>query len=150
MSSKNFDKTVSAGFLANQMARLFAAGLARRIRPLGLAPAQFMVLLELWEQDGLSQADLVARLDVEQATMANTLARMERDGLILRKPGETDRRLRLAFLTDRARALQEPATEAAQAQNAQALSKLSTEEAARFTATMKTVIAAMQADRSAS
>jgi len=150
MRDKKFDKGASAGFLANQMARLFASGLARRIRPLGLAPAQFMVLLELWAQDGLSQAELVARLDVEQATMANTLARMERDGLILRKPSQTDRRLRLAFLTDRARALQIPATEAAQAQNTRALSGLSQQEADQFTATMKKVIAAMQQDRNAS
>ena len=150
MSRENFDtfdKDASAGFLANRMARLFAAGLARRIRPLGLAPAQFMVLLELWQQDGLSQAELVARLDVEQATMANTLARMERDGLILRKPGKTDRRVRLACLTERARALQTPATEAALAQNALALSGLSAEDASQFTAMMKKVIAAMQTDR---
>ncbi len=39
----------SAGFLANHMARLFAVALQRRIKPLGLAPAQFMTLLELWE-----------------------------------------------------------------------------------------------------
>ena len=68
-----FDKNRSAGFLANHMARLFANGLQRNIRPLGLAPAQFMTLLELWGEDGLTQRELVERLDVEQATMANTL-----------------------------------------------------------------------------
>ena len=54
----------SAGYLANHMARLFASGLQRRIQPLGLAPAQFMVLLELWEQDDLTQRDLVARVEL--------------------------------------------------------------------------------------
>ena len=47
-----FDKTRSAGFLANHMARLFAKGLQQEIRPLGLAPAQFMTLLALWERTG--------------------------------------------------------------------------------------------------
>ena len=77
----DFDKHRSAGYLANHMARVFAHALAERIRPLGLAPGQFMTLIELWREDGLTQRDLVARLDVEQATMANTLKRMERDGI---------------------------------------------------------------------
>ncbi|MEO0363426.1 MAG: MarR family transcriptional regulator, partial [Pseudomonadota bacterium] len=37
-----FAKSKSAGYVANHMARLFAIGLQRRIKPLGLAPAQFM------------------------------------------------------------------------------------------------------------
>ena len=76
MVTDTFDRARSAGYLANHMARLFAQRLHERIRPLGLAPAQFMTLLALWEEDGLTQRDLFERLDVEQATMANTLARM--------------------------------------------------------------------------
>lgn len=139
-----FDRKSSAGYLANHMARLFAAGLARRVGPLGLAPAQFMTLLELWEEDGLTQRDLVARLDVEQATMANTLNRMERDGLIARRAHDTDKRARVIVLTDKARALQGPALAAAQAQNAEALAGLSDAERAEFTALMQRVIAAMK------
>ncbi|MCE8521183.1 MarR family transcriptional regulator [Ruegeria pomeroyi] len=134
----------SAGYLANHMARLFAAGLARRIQPLGLAPAQFMVLLELWHSDGRTQADLTAALDVEQATMANTLKRMERDGLIRRLPSEEDRRARLIHLTDRARALEAEAKTAAGAQNAQALAGLDAAERATFIALMRRVIGNMQ------
>ena len=81
-----FEKNDSAGYLINHLARIFAQALAREIKPLGLAPGQFMVLLELWREDGLTQRDLVARLDVEQATLANTLSRMERDGLVRRAP----------------------------------------------------------------
>ncbi|MBK1635749.1 MarR family winged helix-turn-helix transcriptional regulator [Rhodovulum adriaticum] len=139
-----FSRETSAGFLANHMARLFERGLARRIAPLGLAPAQFMTLLELWREDGLTQRDLVARLDVEQATMANTLSRMERDGLILRRPDEQDRRARRIYLTDRARQLQAPATQAAAAQNGQALADLTPEETALFNDLMRRVIAQMQ------
>lgn len=143
----SFRKDASAGYLANHMARLFFAGLSRRIRPLGLAPAQFMVLLELWEEEGLSQAELVTRLDVEQATMANTLARMERDGLIDRRPSPTDRRARLAFLTDRARALHAPAIAAAQAVNADALAGLDPQEQQQFVGMMTRVIGALQGAR---
>ena len=137
-------KRNSAGYLANHMARLFANRLQDRIRPLGLSPARFPVLLELWDEDGLTQRDLVERLDVEQATMANTLARMERDGLIERRPSPTDRRARLVFLTDRARGLQGAAMAAAAAANRQALSGLSAQEQAVFIDLMARVIATMQ------
>ncbi|MBL3570750.1 MarR family transcriptional regulator [Rhodovulum sp. BSW8] len=142
-----FDKDDSAGYLANHMARLFAAALTRRIAPLGLMPGQFMVLLELWREDGLTQRDLVERLDVEQATMANTLNRMERDGLIMREPDAADRRARRVRLTARARALEAPATEAATEVNARALARLSPGDRARFPEMLQAVIAALRADR---
>ncbi len=139
-----FEKSRSAGYLANHMARLFAHGLAQRIKPLGLAPAQFMTLLELWREDGLTQGELVARLDVEQATMANTLTRMARDGLIERRPHPTDGRAQSIHLTDKAIALEGPATAAAAAQNDVALAGLSEEERSVFLDTMNTVIHAMK------
>lgn len=139
-----FAKTHSAGFLANHMARLFANGLQRRLKVLGLAPAQFMVLLELWEEDGLTQAALVERLDVEQATMANTLTRMERDGLIQRKPSQSDKRSKLVFLTQKAQMLQQDATEAAAAQNAEALAGLAQDEREALLKLMQKVISTMR------
>jgi len=139
-----FSKTTSAGYLANHMARLFAAGLQHRIKPLGIAPAQFMVLLELWHQDGLTQHALHDRLDVEQATMANTLARMHRDGLITRTPSQDDKRARNIHLTDKARGLQGPAQAAARAQNDAALRGLSENQQAQLLKLMSQVIKTMK------
>jgi DNA-binding MarR family transcriptional regulator len=140
-----FQKERSAGFLANHMARLFANALAERIKPLGLAPAQFMTLLALWEEDGLTQRELVQRLDVEQATMANTLTRMERDGLIERRPHPQDGRSQVVHLTAKGRGLREPATGAAGSVNAEALAGLSEEEHGQFLDLTRRVIAALQA-----
>lgn len=137
-------KSNSAGYLANHMARLFEKGLARRIDGLGLAPAQFMTLLELWNENGITQKALCQRLDVEQATMANTLKRMERDGLITRRAHKTDKRARLVYLTDKARDLQETAMAAAQAQNQQALGGLSEQENVQLVAVMQRVIARLK------
>lgn len=139
-----FDKLKSAGYLANHMARLFAIGLHERIKPLGLAPAQFMTLLELWRQDGLTQAQLVERLDVEQGTMTNTLKRMERDGLIERRAHPGDGRAQQNWLAARAKELQEPATAAARAQNEVALSGLSDAERTVFVELTGRIIQAMK------
>ncbi len=47
--------------------------------------------------------------------MANTLTRMERDGLVERRPHPSDKRAQLLFLTERAKGLQEAAEAAARA-----------------------------------
>ena len=138
----SFSKDDSAGYLANHMARLFERGLAARIRPLGLTTGTFPALLELWEQDGLTQKQLVERLDIEQATMANTLSRMERDGLIKRERDPGDGRVQRIKLTEQARALRDPAIAAATAENENALFSLSDEESAQFIGLMRKIIAA--------
>jgi DNA-binding MarR family transcriptional regulator len=136
-----FDKSRSAGYLINHLARIFFHGLAERIRPIGLAPGQFMLLLELWREDGLTQRDLVERLDVEQATVANTLARMERDGLIVRRALAGDGRAQSIHVTPKARALEAPATASAQAVNRRYLAALTPREREQFLHLMGKVIA---------
>lgn len=135
-----FKKTESAGYLINHTARLFELGLREQIAPLGIAPAQFMTLLVLWREDGLTQKDLTERLDVEQATMANTIARMERDGLIERRAHPEDGRARLIYATEKARLLEGPATKAAKKVNQDFLSTLSGDERKQFIAILQRLV----------
>jgi MarR family transcriptional regulator for hemolysin len=97
------------------MAKGFARSLQQRAATLGFSPGQFPILLELWSEDGLTQKQLLERIDIEQATMANTLSRMERDGLVERRPHPSDKRAQLVFLTNKAAAMQAEAIEAAMA-----------------------------------
>lgn len=76
-----------------------------RLRPLGFATAQLPVLAGLQGGDALPQADLTKLAGVEQPSMAQLLARMERDGIIRRTPNPHDGRSSLVELTDRARGL---------------------------------------------
>lgn len=108
----DFDRKESAAYLANLLAKAAARALQERAGT-GFAPGQLPVLLELWNGDGLTQRELIDRLDIEQATMANTLARMERDGLVTRRRHPKDRRAQQVFLTARGRTLREAATAAA-------------------------------------
>ena len=125
-------KDQSAGYLMNHIARQFAILLSEGLKLLGIAPAQFPILIELWNKDGLSQQELVERADLKQATIANTLARMERDGLITREPNPEDARSRLIMLTEHARALQSSSTEIAKAINQESLADLSADEQKLF------------------
>ncbi|MFB2553089.1 MarR family winged helix-turn-helix transcriptional regulator [Ensifer soli] len=110
-----FERRDSATYLAGLLAKSFSRALQERGRQLGFAPGQFPVLLELWAEDGLTQRQLLDRLDIEQATMANTLARMERDGLVEKRRHPDDRRSQQIFLTEKGRAIEAAAKEAAMA-----------------------------------
>ena len=141
-----FDRMTSAGYLVNYMARLFAEGLRKRIAPLGIVPGQFPALLALWERDGLTQKELLAQVAIEQATLANTLARMERDGLIVRKEHPADARARTIHLTEKAQSIRDDAYKAAAETNAEALAGLSKEERQEFLNLMGRTISSLQAE----
>src|SRR5579859_2977483 len=73
-------------------------------RPLGFGTAQLPVLTGLRDGRAHSQAELVKSAGIEQQSMAELLARMERDGIIRREPDPDDRRRSLVTLTGEARA----------------------------------------------
>ncbi|CAM5585094.1 MarR family winged helix-turn-helix transcriptional regulator [Streptomyces aurantiogriseus] len=122
----------SLGYQVNHLARLFAQALAVRIAPYGVVPGQFAPLLALFEQDGLSQRELCDRVRIEQPTMANTLQRMERDGLVRRVPDPSDRRRAHVRLTERARAIEQELVSAALAVNGAATGGLTDAEIATY------------------
>ena len=140
----SFDKTRSAGVLANELARLYGAELQRRLAPLGLSPAQFLALSELWAEDGQTQRALTARIGVEQATMANTLARMERDSLMARAPHPDDRRAQIVRLTEAARALETAAIGAAADVNQAVIEGLPSAERELFLSMLGRIVMAMR------
>ena len=135
-----FDRMSSAGYLVNHMARLFAEQLRDRIAPLGIVPGQFPALLALWEHDGLTQKELLELVAIEQATLANTLARMERDNLITRKEHPADARAKTIHLTEKALQIRRAAYDAANATNAKALEGLTEAERAMFLDLMRRTI----------
>ena len=107
------------------------------LREFGFAVGQLPVLVSLKNRKALSQAELARIAQVEQPSMAQLLARMERDGLVERVPDPQDGRSRLISLTPLA-AKRLPKAKAlmdAHAQNA--LADFSPEETAQLTALLK-------------
>lgn len=113
-------RRTSLGYQVNHLARLLALSLRRRIEQHGVVPGQFAQLLALYEEEPLTQRQLCERVRIEQSTMAYTLQRMERDGLIERKADPRDGRSALVRLTPQSRSVQEKLTRAAQEVNAAA------------------------------
>lgn len=95
----------STGYVVNLCARLITQRLSEALGPFGVAPAQMSVLLALEALGEGTQRELAEMGAVEQPTMAQTLGRLERDGLVYRTSDQSDKRKAIVRLTDRARAL---------------------------------------------
>jgi DNA-binding MarR family transcriptional regulator len=122
----------SLGYQVNHLARLLAQALAAGIAPYGVVPGQFAQLLALFEQDGLTQRELCDRVGIEQATMAKTLQRMQRDGLVRCDPDPDDGRRIRVYLTDQARAIEHDLVAAARSVNAAATNGLTDRQTATY------------------
>lgn len=95
----------TVGYLINLIARLLAQALKARNGAGGVMPGQYPIALELLRHDGATQRDLCEAVRIEQATVANTLKRMERDGLVERRPTSDNARLATNHLTPLGRRL---------------------------------------------
>ena len=136
----------SLGYQINHLARLLGNGLRVGISDTGVTPGQFAQLLALYEQDGLTQQELCERVRIDQSTMAHTLRRMERDGLIVRTVDPDDRRRSRNTLTPRAREIEKTLTQGAREANARALEGLGQEEIEAFMRTLGHMIANLEDD----
>jgi MarR family transcriptional regulator for hemolysin len=85
--------------LINMASRAFMRLGDRRMKPLGLGIGQIPVLYLLRDGSAISQKELAQHAKIEQPSMAQMLARMERDGLVRRTPDPDDGRSTLFSLT---------------------------------------------------
>lgn len=60
--------------------------------PLGLTYPQYLVMLVLWEQDGLTVRELGQRLQLDSGTLTPLLKRLQAAGLISRQRRQEDER----------------------------------------------------------
>ena len=133
------NRETSIGYLTNWAGRLLVRELDRHLAAIGLSPAHMPVLLAL-EHGERPQKHIADSAAVRQETMTATLNRMERDGLITRRPNPDDGRSMLVALTPLAREKLPQVEEAARAINALVLEKLTPEEGTQLIATMRKVI----------
>lgn len=79
------------------------------LKPLGLTYTQYLVLLLLWENDGITVGEICERLMLDSGTVSPLLKKMQQTGYIEKKRSEEDERVVIITLTDKGRALQDKA-----------------------------------------
>lgn len=90
------------GVLVSDAARLLRRRFDARARTIGVSRAQWQVLIALARSEGINQAALADRLEVETITVARMVDRLQEAGLVERRADPADRRAWRLFLTDRA------------------------------------------------
>ncbi len=134
----------SLGEAVNRTARLLRRLADQRLAPLGLSAGYLPVLTALMRQDAMSQKALTEQAGIEQPTMAATLARMGRDGVIERRPDPHDKRSALFTLSAGTRSRSTAITAAIAGLNADAVSGMSGEERERLRDLLAIVVATVE------
>jgi DNA-binding MarR family transcriptional regulator len=80
-------------FLLHDVARLVRVEADKRARAHGMTRAQWVILVRVERQPGLSQKELAEVMEVEPITVARLIDRMERRGIVERRPDPKDRRV---------------------------------------------------------
>ena len=81
------------------------------LKPLGLTYTQYIVLLVLWEHDGISVSEIGEKLMLDNGTLSPLLKKMEQAGWVERRRSTEDDRVVIITLTEAGRALRERAKE---------------------------------------
>lgn len=79
--------------LLNDVGRMLRTEADRRARAHGMTRAQWVILIRLDRQPGLSQKELAELLEVEPITVARLADRLEARNLLERRPDPADRRI---------------------------------------------------------
>lgn len=93
-----------------------------------LTPQQFGLLGFLWQQDGLTQAELSAKSAIDRTTMGGLIDRLEKEGLVARRTHPDDRRAYRICLTGKGKALEPELTPLAERAQRKLIAKLDQQE----------------------
>ena len=97
------DTTEIFGQLLHGTARAWRQKLDERLKPMGLSQAKWRTLMHLSiAGDALTQAEIAARLGVEESSVVTLLHRLEREDWITRTNSALDRRCKMVLLGRRA------------------------------------------------
>jgi DNA-binding MarR family transcriptional regulator len=135
-----FDHKETLFHVASQLSRQLSNSVRERLEPLGLHPAQYTALAEIGAREGLTQAELANRLELEQPGVARTLAGLVAEGWI--EKSTLKGRAQGLYLSDKARAVLPDAAHAVAEADCAALAGLSRTEAALLIDSMTALAAA--------
>lgn len=139
----SFDQRDTIGFRTAQISRMIANRLREALAPLGVQPAQAAALIEIGAAEGLTQKELVERLEVEQPGVARTLNGLEAEGWIFRE--SRGGRAQGLYLSDRAAAVVPDAVKVTAEINRRVLGELSRTEQANLVDALEELIRDLKA-----
>ncbi|CAN7563020.1 MarR family winged helix-turn-helix transcriptional regulator [Rhizobium sp. LjRoot254] len=125
------------------LARSHRAKAASMLADIGLFPGQEILLMQLAESDGKPQKTLCESIGLDHSTVAKSVARLERDGLIERRKCPSDGRISQVHLTRKGREITDRITRVWAELERQTVEGLTAEERAQLMATAKKIMPQM-------
>jgi MarR family transcriptional regulator, lower aerobic nicotinate degradation pathway regulator len=112
------------GYLFRRMQQIAVSIFVEECRVFDLTPVQYASLIAIHTHPGIDATRLSAVIAFDRSTLGNVIERLEAKGLIERKPGSEDKRVKLLAITKQGAALLResmPSVERAQARMLQPL-----------------------------
>lgn len=98
------DPSYRLGLRLAEVSRLWRLALDARLRPLGLSTARWVALVNLAAHpEGMTQNALALRVGIKGPTLVRQLDQLEADGWVERRDSPHDRRVKLVFMTPKAK-----------------------------------------------
>ena len=98
----------TVGYMLAQVCRLHRQRADVLLNQIGLHVGQEMFLCGLWANEGVTQTELAEILQLQPATVTNTLQRLEREKIIERRDDLDDQRVSRVYTTEKGRNLEQP------------------------------------------
>lgn len=98
---------ISVGYQIRMTHRALQRYLQAKLEPHGVTLGMWYYLRALWEEDGLTQRELSARMETMEPSTLSAIQVMERGGLVRRTRSKSDRRKLHIFLTPKGKRLRE-------------------------------------------
>lgn len=76
-----------------------------QLKKFKLGSGQYIFLMSLFENNGITQEQLAAAVKFDKATTARAVAKLEEEGYVIKKISETDKRAYNLYITDKANAI---------------------------------------------
>jgi DNA-binding MarR family transcriptional regulator len=105
VSAFDVDRERSIGYLLRSTSRLVLGELTDLLVPHGITLGQYLVLRELWENEGATQREVSLRVGIPEPSIVAAVDALGERGLVTRDRSRSDRRKINLRLTERGREL---------------------------------------------
>lgn len=96
------NQTKSVGRYISCIYRNFHKYMHEELKEFNLGSGQCHFLMMLYKKDGVNQETLAEKLNIDKATSARAIKKLEENGFVIRKKDQNDRRNYNIFLTEKA------------------------------------------------
>ena len=92
----------SVGKYISIIHRTGSSFLSKEFNKFNIGSGQYMYLIHLYKNDGLSQEELTEILNIDKGTTAKSIKKLETEGFVMRVKDKNDKRINRVYLTPKA------------------------------------------------